>query len=146
MSQNTVQAAQKVFSREVEIEVPFHDADMMNVAWHGHYLKYFEIARCALLDSFSYNYLDMVASGYAWPIIEAHLRYPGSALFGQKILVRATLTEWENRLRIDYLVRAAASGKRLTTGYTIQVAVDIASREMQFASPVILLEKLGMKS
>lgn len=136
--------SQKVFSKEVDIEVPFHDADMMYVAWHGHYLKYFEIARCALLDTFAYNYTDMVASGYAWPIIEAHLRYPGSALFGQKIRVKATLTEWENRLRIEYLVSDAASGKRLTTGYTIQVAVDIGTREMLFASPGVLLEKLGV--
>ena len=36
----------------VEIEIPFHDVDMMEVAWHGHYVKYFEIARCALLDQF----------------------------------------------------------------------------------------------
>lgn len=136
--------SQKVFSKEVEIEVPFHDADMMYVAWHGHYLKYFEIARCALLETFSYNYKDMVASGYAWPIIEAHLRYPGSALFGQKICVQATLREWENRLRIEYLVSDAASGKRLTTGYTIQVAVHIETREMLFASPRVLLEKLGV--
>ena len=39
----------------VEIEIPFHDVDMMEVAWHGHYVKYFEIARCALLDQFDYN-------------------------------------------------------------------------------------------
>ncbi|MCC6201047.1 MAG: acyl-CoA thioesterase [Moraxellaceae bacterium] len=136
--------SQKIFSKEVDIEVPFHDADMMYVAWHGHYLKYFEIARCALLDTFSYNYMDMMASGYAWPIIEAHLRYPGSALFGQTIRVKATLTEWENRLRIEYLVTDAASGKRLTTGYTIQVAVNINTREMLFASPSVLLERLGV--
>ena len=35
---------------ETIIEVPFHDVDVMRVAWHGHYVKYFEIARCALLD------------------------------------------------------------------------------------------------
>ena len=35
---------------DVMIEVPFHDVDTMNVVWHGHYLKYFEIARCKLLD------------------------------------------------------------------------------------------------
>ena len=41
---------------DVIIEVPFHDVDTMNVVWHGHYLKYFEIARCKLLDQFHYNY------------------------------------------------------------------------------------------
>ncbi|WP_343034423.1 hypothetical protein [Candidatus Methylobacter favarea] len=33
----------------VDIEIPFHDIDMMEVVWHGHYAKYFESARCALL-------------------------------------------------------------------------------------------------
>lgn len=135
--------SQRNFSRAVEIEVPFHDVDMMNVAWHGHYLKYFEIARCALLNSFSYNYQEMMASGYAWPIIEAHVRYPGSAVFGQKIRVLATLAEWEHRLRIAYLISDAVTGKRLTTGHTVQVAVDIQTREMLFASPAVLLEKLA---
>jgi acyl-CoA thioester hydrolase len=141
---NTLQPAER--SADVEIEIPFYDADMMNVVWHGHYLKYFEIARCALLESFGYNYPDMTASGYVWPIIEAYLRYPGSALFGQKIRVRATLTEWENRLRIAYLVTDAATGKRLTTGHTVQVAVHIKTQKMQFVSPPILLEKLKAAS
>ena len=41
---------------DVIIEVPFHDVDTMHVVWHGHYLKYFEVARCKLLDQFNYNY------------------------------------------------------------------------------------------
>ncbi len=47
----------------------------MHVVWHGHYLKYFEIARCKLLDQFHYNYNQMRDSGYAWPVIESHVRY-----------------------------------------------------------------------
>ena len=37
-------------STEVEVTIPFHDVDMMAVAWHGHYFRYVELARCALLD------------------------------------------------------------------------------------------------
>lgn len=69
---------------EVVIEVPFHDVDTMNVVWHGHYLKYFEIARCKLLDQFHYNYNQMLASGYAWPVIESHVRYAQGIQFEQK--------------------------------------------------------------
>ena len=29
------------WSASVELEVPFHDVDMMEVAWHGHYVRYF---------------------------------------------------------------------------------------------------------
>ena len=130
-------------SAEVEIEVPFHDVDMVGIVWHGHYAKYFELARCALLDTFNYGYMQMRASGYGWPVIDLRLRYVKPAQFGQKIRVRATLLEWENRLRIEYLVSDAASGERLTKGETVQVAVHAASREMCLVSPDVLFERLG---
>lgn len=130
---------------EVIVEVPFHDIDSAHIAWHGHYAKYFELARCALLDKIGYNYRDMLISGYLWPIIDFHVRYVGSARLWQKIRVTATLVEWENRLRIKYLIRDMETGKRLTKGHTVQVAVRQDNGEMQLASPPILLQKLGMK-
>jgi acyl-CoA thioester hydrolase len=130
-------------SAEVEQIVPFHDVDMMRLAWHGHYLKYFELARCALLDRIGYNYAQMLASGYAWPVIDVHVRYPGRAEYGQRLKVRATLVEWENRLRIEYLITDAESGQRLTLGHTIQHAVNISSGEMQLESPPALLDRVA---
>ncbi|MFA5496224.1 MAG: acyl-CoA thioesterase [Porticoccaceae bacterium] len=131
-------------SAEVIVEIPFHDVDSAQVAWHGHYAKYFELARCALLDRIDYNYPQMSASGYFWPVIDMRIRYVGAARFGQQIRVAATLTEWENRLRIDYLITDATTGKRLTKGHTFQVAVHIGSGEMLLASPPVLLQKLGI--
>ncbi len=130
-------------SAEVVIQIPFHDVDLVGIVWHGHYAKYFEIARCALLESFDYNYDRMLASGYGWPVIDLRLRYVKPAQFGQKIRVRATLLEWENRLRIEYLVSDEASGQRLTKGESVQVAVNIATREMCMVSPDVLFERLG---
>ncbi len=129
---------------EIEIEIPFHDVDVMGVAWHGHYVKYLEIARCALLDKIDYNYPQMKDSGYAWPIIDLRIRYPGPLRFQQKIRVRAKLEEWENRLKIAYEISDLASGRRLTRAYTVQVAFDMLRDEMLFVSPDILLEKLGI--
>lgn len=127
---------------DVTIDIPFHDVDTMHVVWHGHYLKYFEIARCKLLDQFHYNYNQMRQSGYVWPIIESHVRYVQGIEFEQKIRVRARLKEWENRLKIEYLIFDAVSGRKLTKGYTTQVAVLIETREMCFQSPQVLLDCL----
>lgn len=136
--------AEGILTKEIDIEVPFHDVDMMEVVWHGHYTKYLEVARCVLLDSFDYNYTQMLATGYAWPVIDMQLRYIKGARFGQKIRVKASLVEWENRLKINYLITDANTGERLTRAYTVQVAVNIATREMCLASPAILFEKLGL--
>ena len=133
-------------STAVELEIPFHDVDVMRIAWHGHYAKYLEIARCALLEQIDYNVPQMEASGYAWPVIDMRIRYAQPLRFQQKIRVEARLTEWENRLKIDYLIKDAASEKRLTKAYTVQVAVAIESGEMLYASPTVLLQKLGLES
>lgn len=127
---------------EVEIEIPFHDVDMMQVAWHGHYVRYLEIARCKLFDEIDYNYTQMRDSGFAWPVIDLRLRYAAPALFAQRIRIEARLTEWEHRLKVAYTVRDATSGKRLTRASTVQVAVDMAHEDMCLASPPALIERL----
>jgi len=127
-----------------EIQIPFHDVDMMMVAWHGHYVKYFEVARCDLLDKINYNYLEMLESGYAWPVIDMAVRYVKPARFGQWIVVEASLVEYEYRLKIDYLIRDKDTGQKLTKGHTIQVAVNVENQEMCLASPPILAQKIGV--
>jgi acyl-CoA thioester hydrolase len=129
---------------EVTLQIQFYDLDPMEVVWHGRYVHYIETARCALFEQLDYNYPQMKASGYAWPIVDMHLRYAGPAVFMQRIKVQATVVEWENRLKIDYLITDAKSGRRLTRASTVQVAVDMQSGEMCFVSPPILLQKLGV--
>ncbi len=131
-------------SAEVDVTVPFHDVDMMAVAWHGHYLRYIELARCALLDRIDYNYPQMEASGYLWPVIDVRMKYIAPLRFGQTVRVRATLVEYQHRLKIDYLLYDPQSGKRTSKGYTVQVAVSKQSSEMCLASPQVLLDKLGV--
>lgn len=129
-----------VLQAEVEMLVPFFDVDSMDVVWHGHYVKYFEVARCALLQRIGHNYQQMRDAGYAWPIIDVQLRYMRGARFNQRIVVRADLVEWENRLKINYLIRDAETAERMTRGSTVQVAVEIASGEMLLASPRVFVE------
>ncbi|XQW84898.1 acyl-CoA thioesterase [Thalassotalea piscium] len=129
-----------LISAYVEIEIPFHDCDPMNVVWHGSYARYLEVARCELLRKFDYDYLEMNDSGYMWPIVDMRLKYIDSATFRQLIRVDAYLKEYETCLKIDYVITDAASGKKLTKASTTQVAVDISNKEMQYASPKVLLD------
>jgi acyl-CoA thioester hydrolase len=129
---------------ETETRVEFFDLDPMEVVWHGRYVNYLEIVRSVLLDSIGYNYAQMKASGYVWPVIDLHVRYIAPATFAQRLKLRADIVEWENRLKIDYLITDASIERRLARATTTQVAVEIASREMCFVSPPVLFEKLGV--
>ena len=55
---------QGAISAAVEVTVPFHDVDLAGVVWHGHYMKYLENARWALMDRIGFGLDAMIASGY----------------------------------------------------------------------------------
>jgi acyl-CoA thioester hydrolase len=131
-----------VLKSEIEVEVPFHDCDPMGVTWHGCYVRYLETARSELLNRIGYNFRQMTASGYAWPIVDLRMKYVKTTTFGQRLLVRAELEEYENRLKIAYSIADLKSGEIVTKASTTQVAVDQARGEMCFVSPQIFLDKV----
>ena len=132
------------WSARIEMTIPFHDLDPMDIVWHGNYVRYFEHARTALFQQLDYDIPQMLASGFGWPVIELHVRYARPLIYMQRITVIATIAEWENRLKVRYEIQDTASGRRLTRGHTVQVAVNTQTREMCFACPPVLLEKLGV--
>ena len=131
-------------THEIELVPAFHDVDSMDVVWHGHYVKYLELARCALLDKFDYGYNRMRESGYSWPIVDLRMKYSRPATFDQPLVVRAQIVEWESRLKMDYTIRDAKTGERLHRATSVQVAVDMATREMQYVCPRVLWDRLGV--
>jgi acyl-CoA thioester hydrolase len=127
--------AQGALSADVDLEVRFHDVDMVGVVWHGHYLRYLENARWALMNQLGYGLDRMLESGFAWPIVELQSKYLNPARFGDRLRVRASLLEWESRLALNYLVSRLDDGARIARARTVQVAVDARSGELQFATP-----------
>jgi acyl-CoA thioester hydrolase len=132
--------ASGVLRIEIPVKVPFFDVDSMDVVWHGHYVKYLELARCALLERIGHDYRQMKDSGYLWPIVDLQLRYVRAARFGQQLVVRADLVEWINRLKVHYRVLDAETGERITLASTVQVAVSAMSGELQLESPAVFTE------
>lgn len=126
-----------------ELRVPFYDVDAMHIVWHGNYVKYFEDARCALLDAIHYNYNDMRQSGYGYPVIDLRIQYAKPLIFGQVIVVKATLKDIDHGLLIDYKIFDKNSGKRLSKGYTRQVAVSLETEEMLLCSPDIVFQRVA---
>lgn len=134
-----------MISAEIALTIPFHDVDALEIVWHGHYVRYLELARCAALKLIDYDYQRMRESGYSWPVIDMKVRYPKPARFDQRVLVKAELVEWENRMLFRYEVLDAETRERLTVAETTQVAVDLKTHEMCFESPAILFRKLGLE-
>jgi len=131
-----------MISADIIVKTQFYDLDPMEIVWHGNYARFFEQARCALLDKLDYNYQQMSESGFAWPIVDMRIKYVRPLRFPQSVKIVATLVEYENRLKINYVIRDIENNERLTKGYTVQVAVDKKTEEMMFQSPQAFRQKV----
>lgn len=123
------------------LRIPFYDIDMAGIAWHGHYLKYFELARCALLDEIGYSYQEMINTGVLWPVIDSSIRYVHPLVLDQEVVVSASLLEWKLRLLIDYVIRDD-NGVLYTRGQTMQAPVDAKTKSLQLGSPDLLVNNV----
>jgi len=125
------------------MQVPFFDVDSYRIVWHGNYPKYFEIARCQLLELIGYPYQKMEESGYFFPVIDLQIRYVKPIVFEQKINISATLNSWQHKAVIDYLITDSQTAEKLTKGQTTQVAVSMPEQITQFESPPALIDSVN---
>lgn len=129
-------------SEDYLLSVPFFDVDSMNIVWHGHYCKYLELARCKLLDKIGYNYRAMAESGFSFPIVDMQIKYIKPLVFEQELVITASLVEWQYRLKIAYLIRAADTGEKLTKAYTVQAAVERHTQQLHLTCPATFTHKV----
>ena len=128
-------------SSSVEIEVPFHDVDALGIVWHGHYLKYLEIARTALLRSRSLDATDLVAMGLRLLLVDSHCRHTGSLRYGDRARVRAWLKDIDHRICIAYEVTNLTTAKRAARARTVLVTTD-AQGQMLYETPAEVVRRL----
>ena len=133
---------EKVYAEAtMPISVEFYDVDTMGVVWHGNYIKYMEAVRCVLLDKIGYGYKVMEQEGFAFPVTSLNAKYVRSLEFGEKAEIRAYLLEYKDKLRIAYEIFNQA-GKLAVKAETTQFAVKWPSRETQFESPELFVERV----
>lgn len=131
------------FESETYITVQFYDLDPMNVVWHGNYIKYMETARCELLSKIGYDYDDMRKDGIAYPVATMDLKFIKPCQFNQKLKVLTSVEEIEPCLIIKYLILDAESGEKLFKAKTMQICIDMMTKESLYSAPNCLKEKLA---
>jgi acyl-CoA thioester hydrolase len=132
-----------IVSASAEATPQFYDLDPMNIVWHGHYPRFLELGRVAVMKRIGYNYQEMVESGFVWPIIDMRMRYARPMRLDHPVKITAGIVEWENALRVTYLIQDKETGERVMRASTSQVALPIGSTEMLWVTPPVLREKLA---
>ncbi len=126
----------KFLESETPIKIRFGETDAMGVVWHGNYLKYFEDAREAFGIKFGLTYLDVYSNGYFIPIVKTELEHKTPLLYGESAFVRARqLYTPAAKIIFQYEIFNAETSKLCTSGTTIQIFMNSASRELELTKP-----------
>jgi acyl-CoA thioester hydrolase len=126
----------------VELEVPFHDVDILRVVWHGHYYKYLEIARTALMRSRGLDGADFVGLGLGLMVIESQCRYVSPLRYGDRVEVAAWFRDLKFRIMIGYEVFNLTTDSRAARARTSLVTTTLDGT-MYHRTPNAVLEKLA---
>ena len=114
----------------VEVRVRYPETDRMGIAWHGHYLAWFELGRTEWMREAGCAYGEMEDQrGLFFPVVHAEARYRASARYDDLLLVHTRLAKLGGvRVRFDYEIRDRGSERLLATGSTEHAAVDREGR------------------
>ena len=125
----------------VDLEVPFHDVDMLRVVWHGHYYKYFEVARTALLRKYELDGQRLLDTGFMFLVIESHCRHVSPLKFGDKFRVGAAFKDLEFRVNIAFEIHNLSHDRRAAYGYTTLATVD-REGQLMLRTPEVIRGRL----
>lgn len=108
----------------VEIEVPFHDVDLLGVVWHGHYYKYVELARTKLLRSLGLDAGELIGPRFRFLVGETLCRHAFPLRYGERARVEVWLRDVRNRIHVAFEITNLTHGRRAARGRTILVTLD----------------------
>lgn len=126
----------------LEIEVPFHDVDVLGVVWHGHYYKYLELARTKLLRGIGLDAGDLIGPRYRFLVAETRCRHGFPLRYGDRARVDAWLRDVRNRLHVAFEIVNLTHARRAARASTILVTLDARGR-LLLETPREILDRIG---
>jgi acyl-CoA thioester hydrolase len=108
---------------QAQIRVIYGDTDAMGQAYHGNYLRWFEIGRAEWFRVQGMTYREVEGRGVYLPVVEVHCTFKKPAFYDDLLSVATSFGfSGSARLRFDYQI--TRNGEILAFGYTVHVCVN----------------------
>ena len=109
----------------IDLTVRYAETDQMGVAYHANHLVWCDLARTEYLRERGIRYRDLEAGGLLLAVVEAQVRYRGSARFDDRLRIRCWVREvGSRRVEFGYAMEQADSGRSVATARTTLVPLD----------------------
>lgn len=129
----------------IEAEVPFHDVDPLHIVWHGHYFKYFELARTKLLRRHDIDGRELLDTGYRFVVGHSECRHVAPLTYGDRFRVSAWFLDVEHRVHVGYEVWDLTHDRRAARARTELVTTDATGR-LLLETPKIIRDRIERRT
>ncbi|MDP2644590.1 MAG: thioesterase family protein [Desulfobacterales bacterium] len=129
---------------EVNLTVPFHDLDPLQMVWHGNYIKYFDVARSALFNQAGidlFHYFNRTST--LFPVTKTSVKFISSLRYLDEFKCTATVVQAQYKIVLDFRISLADGKKICAKGRSEQVAVKFPQMEILFEIPEDIRKALG---
>ncbi len=127
---------------ETLLQVRFYEVDAYGMAWHGHYVGWFEAGRNDLSKRYEMGPLQLREMNLLAPVVELNCQFKLPATFDDPLIIQTTIEKTEvAKLIFHYRVLSQASRKVLATGSTTHVLTDLKGN-LLYRVPPGVLEKI----
>ena len=114
------------------VRVRYADTDQMGMAYHGNYVRWFEVGRTEMLRAQGMSYREMEEAGFRMPVLEVHCRYLKPARYDDELAIETALAELGRAsLRFEYRIVRQTDGGLLACGMTRHCFLDAAGRPVR---------------
>ncbi len=124
--------------------IEFCDVDLTGVMWHGNYCKYYEAARCQLLNKLGFSYNEIRRNNHQIPLVQLSIRYSKPCRYDQEITVTAKLVKYSPFLEFQYVIKDKASGQTLSKAETKHAFYNSITQKALFKPPEFIANKLKL--
>lgn len=102
--------------------VKFFDTDVMGVAHHSNYIRWFETGRVEFLRAIGIDLNEMMNDGILFPIVEVGAKFHAPARFDEELEIETTAEALTKaKMKFSYAIRRCGEEKILAEGTSTNV-------------------------
>jgi acyl-CoA thioester hydrolase len=109
---------------KTRLKVRFCEVDPYEVAWHGHYISWFEVGRNDLAFRFGLDPMQLREVGLMAPVVDLSCKFKLPARYDQEVTIQTTMQRSETAKLIFYYT-VMRDTEILAEGSTTHVLTDL---------------------
>ncbi|MDO4294854.1 MAG: thioesterase family protein [bacterium] len=128
--------------RVYEHKTQYYETDQMGIIHHSNYIRWFEEARCDMMEQLGMGYKRMEECGIISPVLSMYCEYKSMTRFGDTVEVQCILKEYNGiKMTVEYSVTDKMTGELRCVGESRHCFLSREGRPVSLKKQYIEMDK-----